>query len=287
MLDGRPPGERAVLVHGPSGDARHRDASRRSPAPGTTWRPPWRRRRVATCWSPTRATSRACCSRSIATSRRTSPVVRWRSSDDLVVTTQNVGSEASITVFDHDGAAVTDARTPSVRAGMIAGDSVILVTVDGEIIELDRRRTAPRRHSTPSTVGTVQTGYVSPAGDRLIVVGDGGTRDHRRDRATCSERFPTRVPLDTGINELGAADVELRRVRRPVLPTAGLVIASLDDGIDRRRSRRRRADVVERSTGAPSSPRPARACRSSIRTAWPSTRPTASSRRWRRTARAR
>ena len=31
--------------------------------------------------------------------------------DELVVTTQNVGTEASITVFDHDGEAVTDART--------------------------------------------------------------------------------------------------------------------------------------------------------------------------------
>ena len=31
---------------------------------------------------------------------------------------------------------MTDARAPSVRAAMISGDSVILVTVDGEILEL-------------------------------------------------------------------------------------------------------------------------------------------------------
>src|SRR5918993_2304624 len=57
-------------------------------------------------------------------------------SDDLVVTTQNVGNEASITVFDHDGASASDARSPSVRAGLIAGRAVILITVDGTILEL-------------------------------------------------------------------------------------------------------------------------------------------------------
>ncbi len=116
--------------------------------------------------------------------------------DDLVVTTQNVGSEASITVFDHDGSAVSDARAPSVRAGMISGGSVIVVTVDGEVIELTAANGTTSTLDTLA-IGTVQTGYVSPAGDRLIVVGDAGSAiiDEAGDVLA---RSPTWLPLDRG-----------------------------------------------------------------------------------------
>ncbi len=94
--------------------------------------------------------------------------------DDVVVTTQNVGNEASINVFGHDGATVTTTRAPSVRAGMVSGDNVLLVTVDGEIIEL---ATSSGTTSSLGTVdvGPIQSGFVTPLGDRLVVVGDGGT----------------------------------------------------------------------------------------------------------------
>ena len=53
--------------------------------------------------------------------------------DRLVVTTQNVGTEASITVFDHDGD-VGHRRPHAVGAGRHdRRRPVILVTVDGEV----------------------------------------------------------------------------------------------------------------------------------------------------------
>ena len=103
MLTATANGDRAVFAHGPTRRRdRHGDfapiAGARYDIATTVATP-----RAATCWSPIPATSRACCSRSIATSRRTSPVGALAVDDQLVVTTQNVGTEASITVFDHDG----------------------------------------------------------------------------------------------------------------------------------------------------------------------------------------
>ncbi len=39
---------------------------------------------------------------------------------ELVVTAQNVGNDATISVFDHAGEPIATGRTPSVRAGMIS-----------------------------------------------------------------------------------------------------------------------------------------------------------------------
>ena len=94
--------------------------------------------------------------------------------DDLVVTAQNVGSDATINVFDHDGEPVTTGRTSSVRAGMITGAGVVLITVEGAIVTM-----SPSNGDTSDgarlDIGTIQSGSVSPAGDRLVVTGAAGT----------------------------------------------------------------------------------------------------------------
>lgn len=119
--------------------------------------------------------------------------------DELVVTTQNVGTESSISVFDHDGASVSEARTASVRAAMIAGSRVILVTLDGDLLALD---TGSGDVSSLDTVGVapVQSASVATSGDRLIVVGAGGTAIVDTDGAILTE-LPGAVPIATGPNE--------------------------------------------------------------------------------------
>lgn len=92
---------------------------------------------------------------------------------DVVVTTQNVGNEATVSVFDHAGELTTSGRTPSVRAGMISDDTVQLVTVDGEVITMDAD--GETESSDTLDIGTIESGYVMPTGDRLVVNGSAGT----------------------------------------------------------------------------------------------------------------
>jgi len=94
--------------------------------------------------------------------------------ESFVVTTQNVGSDATVSVFDHDGDLVTSGRTSSVRAAMIVDDGVILVTVEGEIRRLSRA-SGDSELSDTLDIGTVDVGHVATSGDRLIVVGSAGT----------------------------------------------------------------------------------------------------------------
>lgn len=144
----------------------------------------------------------------------------------LVVTTQNVGSEANVTVFDHEGSSVTDARAPSVRAGMITGDDVLLVTVDGEILELTVSNGTTSAIDS-LTIGTIETGYVTPAGDRLIVVGSAGSAIVD-DAGVVLGSFPDALPLDVGIDELAPRTSTCLALTNAA--TSELVIASLDDG---------------------------------------------------------
>src|SRR6056297_1320160 len=93
---------------------------------------------------------------------------------DSVVTAQNVGNDATVSVFDHAGAQLGSARTPSVRAAILTGDTVRLVTVDGRIVDLDIG-TGDTSDGAQLDIGTVTEGHVGTAGDRLIVVGSAGT----------------------------------------------------------------------------------------------------------------
>ena len=92
---------------------------------------------------------------------------------DVVVTTQNVGDDATISVFRYDGSPVTAARTPAVRAAMVTDDGVVLTSVDGEILALSFDADEAESADTMA-IGTITTGNVSVLGDRLIVQGGDG-----------------------------------------------------------------------------------------------------------------
>jgi hypothetical protein len=92
---------------------------------------------------------------------------------DLVVTAQNVGSDATISVFDHAGEPVSTGRTASVRAGMITGTDVLLVTVDGGVVTMSADGETSDR--TQLDIGTIESGEVATSGNRLIVTGSTGT----------------------------------------------------------------------------------------------------------------
>lgn len=94
--------------------------------------------------------------------------------DDLVVTAQNVGSDATINVFDHTGEPITTGRTASVRAGMIADAGLVLVTVDGVVVMMSTS-SGDTSDGARLDIGTIESGNVTPSGDRLVVTGSTGT----------------------------------------------------------------------------------------------------------------
>lgn len=94
--------------------------------------------------------------------------------DDVVITAQNVGTDATINVFDHAGEALSTGRTPAVRAGMIAGDRAVLITVDGAVLTMDIT-SGDTSDASELDVGTIAAGSVTTSGDRLVVTGADGT----------------------------------------------------------------------------------------------------------------
>ncbi len=94
--------------------------------------------------------------------------------DELVVTVQNVGSDATINVFDHAGEPLSTGRTASVRAGMINESTVVLVTVGGGVVTMSPSEGAIS-DGAQLDIGAIESGIVAPAGDRLIVTGATGT----------------------------------------------------------------------------------------------------------------
>ena len=93
---------------------------------------------------------------------------------NTVVTVQNVGNNATVNVFDHAGDSLGSGQTASVRAALIAGDTVGLVTVDGRLVDLDAD-SGDTTEGTELDIGTITDGHVTTTGDRLIVVGADGT----------------------------------------------------------------------------------------------------------------
>jgi hypothetical protein len=95
--------------------------------------------------------------------------------DQTVVTAQNVGANATINVFDHDGQLLASGQTPSVRAAMLAGDVVQLVTADGVVAAMSTS-SGDLDEGIRLGVRPVESGTVLPGGDRLVVVGANGTQ---------------------------------------------------------------------------------------------------------------
>jgi hypothetical protein len=94
--------------------------------------------------------------------------------DDIVVTAQNIGADATINVFDHAGEPITTGRTSSVRAGMITDAGIVLVSVDGAIVVMSPA-SGDISDRTRLDIGTIASGAVTTSGDRLIVDGESGT----------------------------------------------------------------------------------------------------------------
>ena len=226
LLVGSSAGDRAVLVHGPSGDLIDTEASAAIAGAAydvaTAVASPSGREVLVTdsgnfqsvLFSFDRSEPSYFPGRALAVD------------DSLVVTTQTVGGESSVSVFDHDGETVTDARTASVRAGMIAGDHVILVTIDGDVLDLATSSGETSSIGT-TTIAPIRSAAVSPTGDRLIVVGEGGTAIIDGHGDVIAEVFGA-VPIETGINELATRTAACVVVLDQV--DAGMTVVSLDDG---------------------------------------------------------
>jgi hypothetical protein len=93
---------------------------------------------------------------------------------ELVVTAQNIGTDATVSVFDHAGEAVTTGRTASVRAGMITDTAVVLVTVDGTIVTMSASN-GDTAEGEQLDIGAIEAGDVTTSGERLVVNGSTGT----------------------------------------------------------------------------------------------------------------
>jgi hypothetical protein len=109
---------------------------------------------------------------------------------------------------------------------MIAGDHVILVTIDGDLLDLATSSGETSSIGTTS-IAPIRSAAVSPTGDRLIVVGEGGTAIIDGHGDVIAEVFGA-VPIETGINELATRTAACVVVLDQV--DAGMTVVSLDDG---------------------------------------------------------
>lgn len=117
-------------------------------------------------------------------------------SDEFVVTTQNVGNSATVSVFDHDGALVSSGQMPSVRAAIIGDNTVRLITVNADVMSM-RTNSNDVDRGGALDIGTVLVGTVVPTGDRIVVSGTAGTAivaDDGKVVATIADHTP---PLDS------------------------------------------------------------------------------------------
>jgi hypothetical protein len=174
MVAPRPDGGRALLVHGPSGDTIDTDAF----APVVGARYEFADSRAATSGRDVLVTDSGNFQSVLFSFDRDQPSffpgLALAVDADLVVTAQNVGSDATVNVFDHSGEPVSTGRTASVRAGFITGSGVVLVTVDGAVVLMSSSE-GTISDETQLDIGTIESGAVSPSGDRLIVTGSAGT----------------------------------------------------------------------------------------------------------------
>lgn len=174
MIAPRPDSGRAVLVHGPSGDLIDTDSF----APVVGARYDFAASRSSTSGRDVLVTDTGNFQSVLFSFDREKPSffagLALAVNTDLVVTAQNVGDNATVSVFDHDGELITTGRTPSVRAGMIADSGIVLVTVDGALIVMSSSD-GEISEVGRTDIGTVESGDVTTSGDRLVVTGASGT----------------------------------------------------------------------------------------------------------------
>jgi hypothetical protein len=174
MIVGSPDADRGVLVHGPSGDVVDTDGF--APIPGTRFE--W----TATKTDPTGRHVLVTDSGNFQTvlfsfDRDEPSYMPGRAlaiDDRIAVTTQNVGNEATVSVFDHEGTLLSSGAAASVRAAIIADDSIRLVTVDAEIVTMSVS-SGQTELNAGVDIGAVESGRVTAGGDRLVVTGEEGS----------------------------------------------------------------------------------------------------------------
>jgi len=174
MIAPRPDGGRAVLVHGPSGDLIDTDSF--SPVVGAQY--DFAESRSSTSGRDVLVTDAGNFQSVLFSFDRDEPSffpgLALAVNTDLVITAQNVGSNATVSVFDHDGEQIATGRTPSVRAGMIADSGIVLATVEGDLIVMSSSD-GEISEAGRVDIGTVESGDVTTSGERLVVTGASGT----------------------------------------------------------------------------------------------------------------
>lgn len=174
VVAARPDGTRALLVHGPSGDVIDTD----TPAPVVGARYEFADARAAPSGRHVLVTDSGNFQSVLFSFDRPEPSffpgLALAVDADRVVTAQNVGSDATVNVFDHDGEPLATGRTASVRAGLIADDRIVLVTVDGGVVEMSAS-SGDTSDAGQLEIGTISSGDVTTSGDRLVVTGSTGT----------------------------------------------------------------------------------------------------------------
>jgi hypothetical protein len=202
MVAQRPDGGRALLVHGPSGETIDTDAF----APVVGARYEFADSRAAASGRDVLVTDSGNFQSVLFSFDRDQPSffpgLALAIDADLVVTAQNVGSDATVNVFDHSGEPLSTGRTASVRAGFITDSGVVLVTVDGAVVimaSLD----GTVSDEAQLDIGTIESGAVTPAGDRLIVTGSAGTAI-LGENAEVIARFAAQRLTDNGSSTTGS-----------------------------------------------------------------------------------
>ncbi len=174
LIAPQPDGGRALLVHGPSGDVIDTDTF----APVVGARYEFASSRSSSSGRDVLVTDSGNFQSVLVSFDRDAPSffpgLALAVDADLVVTAQNVGSDATINVFDHTGEPMATGRTPSVRAGMITDSGIVLVTIDGAVITMSSSN-GDTSDGVQLDIGTIKSGDVTTSGDRLVVSGATGT----------------------------------------------------------------------------------------------------------------
>jgi hypothetical protein len=186
----RPDGGRGLLVHGPSGDVIDTDAS----AQVVGARYEFADSRASASGRDVLVTDSGNFQSVLFSFDREEPSffpgLALAVDADVVVTAQNVGADATINVFSHDGDPITSGRTASVRGGMLSEVGIVLVTVEGDIITMSSS-SGEISDGAQLDLGTIESAQATTSGDRLVVVGATGT-----------------AIVDTGATVIAALDVQ-------------------------------------------------------------------------------
>jgi hypothetical protein len=187
---------RALLVHGPSGDVIDTDAF--APVVGARFQ--FADARSSTSGRAVLVTDAGNFQSVLFSFDRDEPSffpgLALAVDDELVITAQNIGSNATVNVFDHGGDSIATGRTPSVRAAMITDSGIVLVTVDGEVVVMSSSNGDVSEEGRLG-IGAIESGHVATSGDRLVVTGASGSAivdDTAAVVATLDDQRPTGEP---------------------------------------------------------------------------------------------